>query len=588
MALLTRQISPSYPATLVVPSNISDNTLLSAAKHRSKGRVPTLTYLHWANNASLSRSSQPMVGMTQNRSSQDEKLVEAIFASHRYTTEPASETAVYGATTTNLIVDARPTTNAMANHAKGAGSENMEHYKDCKKVYLGIDNIHVMRVSLNKVHAALRAADEKTMFDERTEPEPVDASLLMRSQWLKHSSAILQGVQQIVRNIHIHSSHVLVHCSDGWDRTAQLSSLAALCLDPYYRTFVGFVVLIEKDWLSFGHQFQERHGLVGLASNRFDLRAPQHDLVFDADVSEDERVNDSQGTSQSFWDFTKSITAHFQGGAAAQCAPIFFQFLDCVWQIQRQFPARFEFTSEWLTILMKCIYDGRSASFLFNSERERRTPSLTSTLPPCEVAPSVWDLDLQREQYRQPLYDPSLDAREGRGDQGVILPEPKDVRFSPDLFRRRDSELNVLVDVEKESQTRLKERLATASRGGHTKHVAPPSTVQADPLIPEEALHNAARSVRALFSDGWGRVQEAMRATGLDASPFAPTENQATDFVPPQSVDNPWASHTLDEPVAGLHTLSLESTHSEQTAYNNDTASVIPTSSADPLGAWKI
>lgn len=35
---------------------------------------------------------------------------------------------------------------------------------------------------------------------------------------------------------------VLVHCSDGWDRTPQIVSLAELMLDPYYRTVtVSFV-----------------------------------------------------------------------------------------------------------------------------------------------------------------------------------------------------------------------------------------------------------------------------------------------------------------------------------------------------------
>ena len=29
---------------------------------------------------------------------------------------------------------------------------------------------------------------------------------------------------------------VLVHCSDGWDRTPQIVALAELMLDPFYRT----------------------------------------------------------------------------------------------------------------------------------------------------------------------------------------------------------------------------------------------------------------------------------------------------------------------------------------------------------------
>ena len=33
--------------------------------------------------------------------------------------------------------------------------------------------------------------------------------------------------------------NVVVHCSDGWDRTSQLTSLAQLMLDPYYRTITG-------------------------------------------------------------------------------------------------------------------------------------------------------------------------------------------------------------------------------------------------------------------------------------------------------------------------------------------------------------
>jgi hypothetical protein len=41
--------------------------------------------------------------------------------------------------------------NAVGNVARGAGTENMENYRNCKKNYMGIDNIHVMRDSLARM-----------------------------------------------------------------------------------------------------------------------------------------------------------------------------------------------------------------------------------------------------------------------------------------------------------------------------------------------------------------------------------------------------------------------------------------------------
>ena len=38
----------------------------------------------------------------------------------------------------------------------------------------------------------------------------------------------------------------------------QITSLAQLMLDPYYRTIEGFKILIEKEWLAFGYRFAHR------------------------------------------------------------------------------------------------------------------------------------------------------------------------------------------------------------------------------------------------------------------------------------------------------------------------------------------
>ena len=66
-------------------------------------------------------------------------------------------------------------------------------------------------------------------------------------------SRVLKAVNMVLDSLIQKRTNVLVHCSDGWDRTAQMCALAQQLLDPYYRTIEGLAVLIQKDWISFGH-----------------------------------------------------------------------------------------------------------------------------------------------------------------------------------------------------------------------------------------------------------------------------------------------------------------------------------------------
>ena len=372
-----------------------------------------------------------MVGLTNNRSIQDEKLIEAIFQTH-HSPESRVTANVYGSTCTNLIIDARPTANAVANTAKGAGTENMDYYKDARKAYLGIDHIHTMRESLAKLVEAIREVqlpDDSGLGDSTT--TTVDREALRRSGWLRHLSAVVEGTVLIVKNVHINSSHVLIHCSDGWDRTSQLSAMAQLCLDPYYRTIKGFQVLVEKDWLSFGHKFLDRCG--HLSSEKFFLSPPE--------VS-------GGGGAEAAQAFFASVQNKFTSpGHLKETSPVFHQFLECVRQVQRQFPERFEFNERFLRQLYYHLYSCQFGTFLWNCEKERRVDEAGGP-PPFESTVSIWDwlnTTEETEKNRNPDYDPSLDdlsRKDGKPDMGVLIPNPKDIRFWHNLYGRTDEEMN--------------------------------------------------------------------------------------------------------------------------------------------------
>ncbi|KAJ3012572.1 UNVERIFIED_CONTAM: hypothetical protein HDU68_001131, partial [Siphonaria sp. JEL0065] len=453
----------TYPRLLAVPSKISDNVLKHAGKFRSKARIPALSYIHRTNMVTITRCSQPLVGLKQNRSIQDEKLTESIFTTGRV---PPVKGQMH------LIIDARPSANVMGQTALGAGIESIDNYRDCRIVLLGIQNIHVMRDSINKLMEASLSGD-------------TGASLragMDRSGWLNHIRTVLDGTLLIVKSVHSYNTHALVHCSDGWDRTAQLCSLAELCLDPYYRTMEGFQTLVEKEWMSFGHKFRDRLGLLS-KPNRDTGSGPsvgsqiqaasktmQHSFTSAAKNLLKQSTNGSSvrgsPNAQHHGSRLSGSSSHLaasgpQGSvelvnptflAYHEVSPIFTQFLDCVYQLWTQFPTHFEFSEKYLLTLNSHLYSSQFGTFLFNNEKERTTFLFKSpsgnAVPVSKATYSVWDYFLSnKSEFFNPLYIPLEERRNevpyppsttspyqiyAEGD--VLFPSPESTRYWMGLY----------------------------------------------------------------------------------------------------------------------------------------------------------
>lgn len=492
---------PSYPQSFVVPLSISESVLKHAGKFRSKQRIPAVVYKHrqGENGNIIARCSQPLVGLNlQNRSIQDEKLIEEIFRSQEVERGAgiSDNSAFRTQPQRNLIVDLRPITNAMAQHALGAGTESIENYRgkgssdsekgvkssqsdnssryqqQVDKIFCNIDNIHVMRDSLNKLVSILSDLDRYpvTASGSRQSPYPLLQQSLTKTQWLHRLSIILQSVDRITKSVHLNNTNVLIHCSDGWDRTSQVSALLQLCLDPYFRTINGFIVLIEKEWTSFGFKFSTRGdhgGCMGALIPKIAKENKEQSLLNNPNshtshtssppiMQPSESMNNVNGAKTAFTSFLLKAAYHIKSTASAAASsnlandikgessytvysgssersPVFHQFLDCVYQILRQHPSKFEFNSRFLKRLFYHYYSCQYGTFLCNSERELKEEHNVQN-----HTVSVWDYFLSRSGE---FINKSF---EGSSGDDVIFFNFSDVRWWYELYGRSDEEMNGL------------------------------------------------------------------------------------------------------------------------------------------------
>jgi len=210
-------------------------------------------------------------------------------------------------------------------------------------------------------------------------------SSLHDTGWLGHIRQIMSGAARIA-DLVSRGKPVMIHCSDGWDRTSQLSSVAQILLDPDCRTIMGMTFLIEKEWCAFGHKFGTRIG-------------------------------------------------HFASKDKDERSPVFLQFLDCVHQLMKQFPHAFQFNQRFLLLIVDAVYSCRFGTFIFDTLKERaQARANTKTTPLWYFVSQVEDL-LLNDDYVPPVERPQEMAE---GDFWLLhhLPDLEAVRLRPDCSQK--------------------------------------------------------------------------------------------------------------------------------------------------------
>ncbi|XP_072472734.1 myotubularin-related protein 10 isoform X2 [Notamacropus eugenii] len=220
--------------------------------------------------------------------------------------------------------------------------------------------------NIQEIQAAFVKLKQLCVNEPFEETDEKWLSSLESTRWLEYVRAFLKHSAELVYVLESKHLSVILQEEEGRDLSCFVASLIQVMLDPYFRTIIGFQSLIQKEWVMAGYQFLDRCNHL--------------------------KRSDKE-------------------------SPLFLLFLDSIWQLLEQYPAAFEFSETYLTVLYDSTRISLFGTFLFNCPHQRVKQSTEFAISKnIQLGdekglkfPSVWDWALQftakdRTLFNNPLY----------------------------------------------------------------------------------------------------------------------------------------------------------------------------------------